>query len=63
MCANLAAYCNNQSFNCTTPTVINLTGTPLVVHPLQRHRKKRNCSHVLTTKPYSSVVSAKEIQQ
>lgn len=36
---NLAAYFNNQGFNCTTPTMINLSGTPLVVHPLQRQKE------------------------
>lgn len=42
ICANLAAYYKNQSFSCTTLTVINLPGTPLVVHPFQRHIRNAN---------------------
>lgn len=50
----LAASCNNRSLKCTTPNWTSLPGTPLVVHPSHRQRqKKRNCSHVSTTKAYS----------
>lgn len=35
---------------CTTPNRTDLSGTPLVVHPLHKQRqKKRNCSHVSAT--------------
>lgn len=62
--ANLAVSSINRSLKCTAPNWTSLSGTPLVVHPPHRQRqKKRNCSHVSTTKAYSHLLAAKIIRR